>query len=145
MCISWLTHHIFWKLWEMLGQTTKEYYGLVMYHACHYTAVPVKKTYACLVYTSLAVHHYYQLIIIPILFQCNGKEISWSHLVQLYYHNRCQSAKSNPGFALIPKLKYEHINLSSFSKMRVDLAAQVCAHTFMLLYNITAALIKCRC
>ena len=26
---------------------------------------------------------------------------------------------------LLPHLKYEHINLSSFSKMRVDLAAQV--------------------
>ena len=30
------------------------------------------------------------------------------------------------GLALVPKLKYEHIHLSSFSKMRVDLAAQVC-------------------
>lgn len=28
---------------------------------------------------------------------------------------------------MIPKLKYEHINLSSFAKMRVDLAAQVCS------------------
>ena len=26
----------------------------------------------------------------------------------------------------MPKLKYEHIYLSSFAKMRVDLAAQVC-------------------
>lgn len=31
------------------------------------------------------------------------------------------------GLALVPKLKFEHIyKLSSFSKMRVDLAAQVC-------------------
>lgn len=29
------------------------------------------------------------------------------------------------GMALIPKLKYEHIFLTSFAKMRVDLAAQV--------------------
>ena len=29
------------------------------------------------------------------------------------------------GLALLPKLKYEHVHLSSFSKMRVDLAAQV--------------------
>ena len=29
------------------------------------------------------------------------------------------------GLALLPKLKYEHIYLTSFSKMRVDLAAQV--------------------
>ena len=54
--------------------------------------------------------------------QVNGKEILWSHLVDLYYNNR---SKSNPGLALIPKLKYEHVNLTSFSKMRVDLAAQV--------------------
>lgn len=59
------------------------------------------------------------------LLQCNGKEIAWSHLIQLYYANRSQSNQINPGLALIPKLKYEHINLTSFSKMRVDLAAQV--------------------
>lgn len=29
------------------------------------------------------------------------------------------------GLSIIPKLKYEHIKLTSFSKMRVDLAAQV--------------------
>ena len=27
---------------------------------------------------------------------------------------------------MVPKLKYEHLYLSSFSKMRVDLAVQVC-------------------
>ena len=36
------------------------------------------------------------------------------------YH-RC----SGSGLSLIPKLKYEHVYLTSFSKMRVDLAAQV--------------------
>ena len=30
-----------------------------------------------------------------------------------------------PGLCVIPKLKLEHIKLISFSKMRVDLAAQV--------------------
>lgn len=30
-----------------------------------------------------------------------------------------------PGLALVPKLKYEHVYLTSFSRMRVDLAAQV--------------------
>lgn len=29
------------------------------------------------------------------------------------------------GLCLVPKIKYEHIYLNSFSKMRVDLAAQV--------------------
>ena len=27
---------------------------------------------------------------------------------------------------MVPKLKFEHLHLTSFSKMRVDLAAQVC-------------------
>ena len=29
------------------------------------------------------------------------------------------------GARLLPKLKFEHVELTSFSKMRVDLAAQV--------------------
>ena len=29
------------------------------------------------------------------------------------------------GLRKLPKLKYEHLHLTSFSKMRVDLAAQV--------------------
>ena len=29
---------------------------------------------------------------------------------------------------MVPKLKFEHLHLTSFSKMRVDLAAQVCVH-----------------
>ena len=29
------------------------------------------------------------------------------------------------GLRLVPKLKYEHVHLTNFSKMRVDLAAQV--------------------
>lgn len=30
-----------------------------------------------------------------------------------------------PGLSILPKLKHEHIHLTSYSKMRVDLAAQV--------------------
>ena len=30
-----------------------------------------------------------------------------------------------PGLAIVPKLKRENVDLTSFSKMRVDLAAQV--------------------
>ena len=55
--------------------------------------------------------------------QCNGKEISWSHLMELYHRNRAQADDTR--LALLPKLKFEHIHLTSFSKMRVDLAAQV--------------------
>lgn len=43
----------------------------------------------------------------------------WSHVVNLYLKS------STGGLSLVPKLKYEHVYLSSFSKMRVDLAAQV--------------------
>ena len=55
------------------------------------------------------------------LLQCNGKHISWSHLRSLYFHDSGRGT----GLALLPKLKSEHINLTAFSKMRVDLAAQV--------------------
>lgn len=51
----------------------------------------------------------------------NGKSISWSHLVALYHRD----TKSASGIRIVPKLKLEHISLMSFSKMRVDLAAQV--------------------
>lgn len=52
--------------------------------------------------------------------QCEGKELSWRHLISLYYRNNGCGQLS-----LVPKLKYEHVYLNSFSKMRVDLAAQV--------------------
>ena len=52
--------------------------------------------------------------------QNNGKDISWGHVWQLY--NRTRSAT---GLTTLKKLKFEHICLNSFSKMRVDLAAQV--------------------
>lgn len=52
--------------------------------------------------------------------QCNGKGIFWRHIIDLYSRN------SVTGLSLVPKLKYEHVYLTSFSKMRVDLAAQVC-------------------
>ncbi len=47
------------------------------------------------------------------------------------YH-KCRPDVASPGLTVLPKLKYEHISLTSFSKMRVDLAAQVrvttCSH-----------------
>ena len=52
--------------------------------------------------------------------QNDGKEILWQHLVTLYDQTRGQA-----GLSILPKLKYEHMYLSSFSKMRVDLATQV--------------------
>ena len=38
------------------------------------------------------------------------------------------------GLLLVPKLRYEHIYLTSFSKMRVDLAAQVSYKQFLSQY-----------
>jgi hypothetical protein len=56
--------------------------------------------------------------------QCNGKSISWQHLIDLYKAGT-GADRPSPGLSLVHKLKYEHVYLSSFSKMRVDLAAQV--------------------
>lgn len=33
--------------------------------------------------------------------------------------------KETPGLVLVPKLKYDHVYLTSFSKMRVNLAASL--------------------
>eukprot|EP00731_Ephydatia_muelleri_P014320 Em0008g40a len=53
--------------------------------------------------------------------KCRGKIITWDHLRWLYNVDTAQGA----GLRLLPKLKLEHVNLTPFSKMRVDLAAQV--------------------
>ena len=50
-----------------------------------------------------------------------GREISWKHIEKLYEDDR----RPGVGLTLLPKIKREHIKLNSFSKMRVDLAAQV--------------------
>ena len=55
------------------------------------------------------------------LFQFN-QPISLSHIGGLYYGSK--SGKEAPGLSFVPKL-YEHLHLTSFSKIRVDLAAQV--------------------
>ena len=59
-----------------------------------------------------------------IAIQCRGKTIAWDHLKWLYNADTSQGA----GLRLLPKLKLEHINLTPFSKMRVDLAAQVSSY-----------------
>ena len=45
--------------------------------------------------------------------------------MDLYHKETGQEAV---GLRLVPKLKFEHIHLNTFSKMRVDLAAQVWCH-----------------
>ena len=56
--------------------------------------------------------------------QIRGKPISWRHLEEIYKAKLALSQRSN-GLFLIDKLKLEHVQLTSFSRMRVDLAAQV--------------------
>ena len=53
------------------------------------------------------------------------------------YEKLSQMAVSSHGVSLLPKLKLEHVKLTSFSKMRVDLAAQV------ILYMYCCALMCC--
>ena len=75
--------------------------------------------------------------------QCNGKEIAWSHLQQLYHMNRPKT--DTPGLAVVHKLKYEQVNLTSFSKMRVDLAAQVGNYVQLLYVYHNSAGVKQHC
>ena len=56
--------------------------------------------------------------------QVNGETIEWKHLLDLY-NKLDHMRKSSCGLTLVPKLKREHVNLTSFSRMRVDLATQV--------------------
>lgn len=51
------------------------------------------------------------------------------------YEANTGAITSTPGLSLVPKLKLEHIRLTNFSKMRVDLAAQVCNYTMICLLN----------
>ena len=48
--------------------------------------------------------------------------------MNLYYKETTEAV----GLRLVPKLKYEHVHLTTFSKMRVDLAAQVCRFVLVL-------------
>ena len=56
--------------------------------------------------------------------QFNGEHISWQHLMELYRRN--QGTSDRAGLVVLTKLKLEHVKLNSYSRMRVDLAAQVC-------------------
>lgn len=58
------------------------------------------------------------------MLQCNGRDIRWKHIVDLYERNTGRETET-PGVSIAHKLKYEHIKLTNFLKMRVDLAAQV--------------------
>ena len=59
-----------------------------------------------------------------ILLQRHGLFILWKHVKNLYDKTSGMAVQSK-GLSLLPKLKLEHIQLTSYSRMRVDLAAQV--------------------
>ena len=62
--------------------------------------------------------------------QCNGSDIRWKYITNLYLRNTGQVTET-PGLSLVLKIKYEHVHLTSFLKMRVDLAAEVYMHDVM--------------
>ena len=53
----------------------------------------------------------------------NGFFLLWSHIARLYYEDL------ENGLKLVNKLRNDHINLTSYSVMRVNLAAQVLTET----------------
>lgn len=61
-----------------------------------------------------------------LIFQNKGN-ISWKLVEDLYYND----VEMN-GLYLNKKLSYEHVQLTSFSKMKVNLAAQVCLLSVLL-------------
>jgi len=48
-----------------------------------------------------------------------GHYLLWQHIVQLFYQDL------ENGLKLVPRLTFDHIKLTSYSTMRVNLAAQV--------------------
>ena len=62
--------------------------------------------------------------IVYVFMQCCGSDMRWAYIIKLYERN-CGAATPTPGLSIV-KLRYEHLFLTSFSKMRVDLAAEVC-------------------
>ena len=65
-------------------------------------------------------------------YKIKGKHISWQHLRDLY--KKCQNST---GLTLLKKIKWEHLFLTSYSRMRVDLAVQVIIIIAIANYTIT--------
>ena len=75
--------------------------------------------------------------------QINGKDISWKHLVRAYEANRGRTTES-AGLWLLNKVKFQHVFLTPYSRMRVDLAAQVKhTHTHTHTHTCTLHTISC--
>ena len=53
----------------------------------------------------------------------NGLYVLWQHITSMVYED------FDSGLKLLPRLTYEHVNLTAYSVMRVNLAAQVLSST----------------
>ena len=56
-----------------------------------------------------------------------------------FYHRNTGAITDTPGLSLVPKLTFEHIQLTSFSKMRVDSTADVwllLCSVYVLMYSL---------
>ena len=60
----------------------------------------------------------------------NGKYIEWKQIWDLY-EKLSEMAIHSRGLSIAPKLKYEHVKLTPYSRTRVDLAAQVCVDSVL--------------
>ena len=72
---------------------------------------------------------YTVIIVYYPLNQNNGQCIKWDHLRELF-EKVSGTAIASKGITLLPKLKMEHICLTSYSRMCVDLAAQVSKYKY---------------
>ena len=77
------------------------------------------------------------ITIVFFFFQKGGQHISWKFIEDLY-----KMATTSMGLTMQHKLKYEHVYLTSFSKMGVDIAAQVHDCVFNLDYSLGGAVCK---
>ena len=73
---------------------------------------------------------YLILYVIWLLFAEGWEADSWRHLEELYCRDG-GAFRDASGLLLPPKIKFEHIKLTSYSKMCVELAAQVTVHVQM--------------
>ena len=65
----------------------------------------------------------FQIIWRKLIFEINGKIVSWQYIVDFYNFDKTQQIQ------MAPKLKDKHIDLPPFSTMHVNLAAEVLSHS----------------
>ena len=63
--------------------------------------------------------------------QNQGCDIKWAHIVEL-----SEKAMTNTALYVGNNLKREHLNLTSYSRMNVRLAAQVFTHNYTTVFTI---------